>query len=138
MIEDDLETSLAWFVAHREELRETLGVKRIGLVEREDGFAYEVELHEPFEAVADSRGNLYGVDVYESEDLKLLMEEAVAQVHERGTIREQVNRHRQPIDIKAHVQEFLKPATVRHEERAVRPNDPCPCGSGRKFKKCCA
>jgi len=24
--------------------------------------------------------------------------------------------------------------------RALRPgrNDPCPCGSGRKFKKCCA
>jgi peptide deformylase len=28
---------------------------------------------------------------------------------------------------------------VRSEEdlRAARPNDPCPCGSGRKFKKCC-
>jgi hypothetical protein len=28
--------------------------------------------------------------------------------------------------------------TIRHEERRVGRNDPCPCGSGKKFKKCCA
>jgi len=27
--------------------------------------------------------------------------------------------------------------TVRHEAPKVGRNDPCPCGSGRKFKKCC-
>ena len=27
-------------------------------------------------------------------------------------------------------------ATVRREQTVGR-NDPCPCGSGRKFKKCC-
>lgn len=27
--------------------------------------------------------------------------------------------------------------TLRAEERKVGPNDKCPCGSGRKFKKCC-
>ncbi|MFC1526264.1 SEC-C metal-binding domain-containing protein [Candidatus Latescibacterota bacterium] len=27
--------------------------------------------------------------------------------------------------------------TVRHPVAAVGRNDPCPCGSGRKFKKCC-
>lgn len=28
--------------------------------------------------------------------------------------------------------------TLRNEgKRPARPNDPCPCGSGRKFKKCC-
>jgi preprotein translocase subunit SecA len=29
-----------------------------------------------------------------------------------------------------------KPATVRREGEKVRPNDPCPCGSGKKYKKC--
>ena len=29
-----------------------------------------------------------------------------------------------------------KPATVRREGDKVRPNDPCPCGSGKKYKKC--
>ncbi|MDR2190782.1 MAG: SEC-C domain-containing protein [Candidatus Peribacteria bacterium] len=23
------------------------------------------------------------------------------------------------------------------EHRKIRPNDPCPCGSGKKYKKCC-
>lgn len=27
--------------------------------------------------------------------------------------------------------------TLKREGRATRPNDPCPCGSGKKFKKCC-
>lgn len=28
--------------------------------------------------------------------------------------------------------------TVRHDSPKVGRNDPCPCGSGKKFKKCCA
>jgi len=28
-------------------------------------------------------------------------------------------------------------ATFRREEPKVGRNDPCPCGSGKKFKKCC-
>ncbi|MCU7959149.1 MAG: YchJ family protein [gamma proteobacterium symbiont of Bathyaustriella thionipta] len=28
-------------------------------------------------------------------------------------------------------------ATVRHEAGKVGRNDPCPCGSGKKYKKCC-
>lgn len=27
--------------------------------------------------------------------------------------------------------------TIRRETRKVYPNDSCPCGSGKKFKKCC-
>ena len=30
----------------------------------------------------------------------------------------------------------VKPAPIRKEKK-VGPNDPCPCGSGKKFKKCC-
>jgi preprotein translocase subunit SecA len=28
-------------------------------------------------------------------------------------------------------------AVIIPEKRKVRPNDPCPCGSGKKYKKCC-
>ncbi len=28
-------------------------------------------------------------------------------------------------------------STVKREEKKVYPNDPCPCGSGKKYKKCC-
>lgn len=31
----------------------------------------------------------------------------------------------------------VKPAPVRRSAPKVRPNDPCPCGSGRKHKRCC-
>ena len=31
-----------------------------------------------------------------------------------------------------------RPATFRREEPKVHRNDPCPCGSGKKHKKCCA
>ena len=30
-----------------------------------------------------------------------------------------------------------KPKTMRHQQPKVGRNDPCPCGSGKKYKKCC-
>ena len=37
----------------------------------------------------------------------------------------------------AGVKEQPKPAQVRRAEAKVGRNDPCPCGSGKKYKKCC-
>lgn len=34
--------------------------------------------------------------------------------------------------------DILGPRTVRLEGPKVGRNDPCPCGSGKKYKKCCA
>ena len=31
----------------------------------------------------------------------------------------------------------LAKAPVRRENKKVYPNDPCPCGSGKKYKQCC-
>ena len=31
-----------------------------------------------------------------------------------------------------------KAETIRREEPKVKRNDPCPCGSGKKYKQCCA
>ncbi len=33
--------------------------------------------------------------------------------------------------------QLVPPATQRHEGPKVGRNDPCPCGSGKKYKKCC-
>ena len=30
-----------------------------------------------------------------------------------------------------------KQSTIVHKDKKVYPNDPCPCGSGKKYKKCC-
>lgn len=32
--------------------------------------------------------------------------------------------------------EESRPTTVRREEKKIGRNDPCPCGSGKKYKKC--
>ena len=34
-------------------------------------------------------------------------------------------------------QSQVKQAPVRSAAKKVGPNDPCPCGSGKKYKKCC-
>jgi SWIM/SEC-C metal-binding protein len=31
----------------------------------------------------------------------------------------------------------MNPPTIRYDEDKVGRNDPCPCGSAKKFKKCC-
>ena len=31
----------------------------------------------------------------------------------------------------------LAKAPKKREDKKVYPNDPCPCGSGKKFKQCC-
>ena len=31
----------------------------------------------------------------------------------------------------------VKKVPVRNAAKKVGPNDPCPCGSGKKYKKCC-
>ena len=33
--------------------------------------------------------------------------------------------------------EFMKPKQARRETPKVGRNEPCPCGSGKKYKKCC-
>jgi uncharacterized protein len=32
---------------------------------------------------------------------------------------------------------FPPPTPTRYENRKVGRNEPCPCGSGKKFKRCC-
>ncbi len=42
----------------------------------------------------------------------------------------------EPEDI-SDVERLLNPPTVRIVEPKIRRNDPCPCGSGLKYKHCC-
>lgn len=47
-------------------------------------------------------------------------------------------RHEQVTAVGTQVQEELpEPETVRRIAPKIGRNDPCPCGSGRKYKKCC-
>ena len=33
--------------------------------------------------------------------------------------------------------EISKPETVRRQGKKIGRNEPCPCGSGKKYKQCC-
>ena len=37
----------------------------------------------------------------------------------------------------SHGEQEAKKPVIRKAEKKVGPNDPCPCGSGKKYKKCC-
>jgi len=41
-----------------------------------------------------------------------------------------------PEDITA-LEILLNPVKTKISEKKVRRNEPCPCGSGKKYKKCC-
>ncbi len=34
-------------------------------------------------------------------------------------------------------QTVVKKQPIRNAAKKIGPNDPCPCGSGKKYKKCC-
>ena len=43
------------------------------------------------------------------------------------------------IETQDHIESVVDPIceTIRREEPKVKRNDPCPCGSGKKYKQCC-
>ncbi len=49
---------------------------------------------------------------------------------------ENLNRPQKTVEHRGASAEDAKPATVRRDEKKVGRNDPCHCGSGKKFKKC--
>ncbi|MFQ5449595.1 MAG: preprotein translocase subunit SecA [Nitrospinaceae bacterium] len=51
-------------------------------------------------------------------------------------VEQNFNRRQQLVEHRGNDGEVSKPVTVRREEKKVGRNDPCPCGSGKKYKKC--
>ena len=55
-----------------------------------------------------------------------------------GTIRPCVEIEKLPLALRKAYRPMAIPPTPKQEIRKrVSRNDPCPCGSGAKFKKCC-
>ncbi|MBN1614836.1 MAG: preprotein translocase subunit SecA [Deltaproteobacteria bacterium] len=50
---------------------------------------------------------------------------------------ERIEEKRRQQYIMSRGEDTAAPATVRREGQKVGRNDPCPCGSGKKYKKCC-
>ncbi len=66
--------------------------------------------------------------------------EFVARFHEKGVhrIHHEIARFQRVEGVWYYVDgEFVAPKPRKHDAPKVGRNDPCPCGSGRKYKKCC-
>ncbi len=76
---------------------------------------------------------------YEDETLSLLLrvrpmrEQTVEELEEERRKRQEASL----ILIHGDEKEQSKPSTVKRTDDKIGRNDPCPCGSGKKYKKCC-
>jgi membrane protein YdbS with pleckstrin-like domain len=64
----------------------------------------------------------------------LLNPPARYRLHSWGQVR-QASDHRRGVFGRRYTEDPVSDAPAREE---IRRNDPCPCGSGRKYKRCCA
>ena len=104
-----------------DDLKQGIGLRAYG--QHDPVIAYKEEGFEMFQAMIEAIRQetvrrLFLVQVRKEQEIK---REKVAK--ETGTA--------------AATQTSVKKAPVRTKEKKVGPNDPCPCGSGKKYKKCC-
>ena len=51
--------------------------------------------------------------------------------------RQEVKRQKVAKETSTSSDQTVKKQPVRNKDKKVGPNDPCPCGSGKKYKNCC-
>lgn len=111
-----------------DQLREGIGLRGYG--QRDPLSEYKIEGFGMFEEMMgrvreDTVRTLFLVQVAEDDNLPKRRQQNFSLT--RGAVENTGSRSPEP----ARVQ------TVRRESRKVGRNEPCPCGSGKKYKKCC-
>ncbi|NDY43064.1 preprotein translocase subunit SecA [Dissulfurirhabdus thermomarina] len=105
-------------------LRDGIGLRGYGQVDPLN--EYRREGYEMFMAM---------VDAFREETLSLLLRIRPMKEREIESAEERQRRRQRRLSYSRG--EDQKPATVRRKEKKVGRNAPCPCGSGKKYKKCC-
>ncbi len=106
-------------------LREGIGLRGYG--QKDPLQEYKREGYEMFMAL---------VQRLKEETVNLLLRIRPLKESEIERLEEQRRRQQEEINY-SHGGEENKPKTVRRKGKKVGRNDPCPCGSGKKYKKCC-
>ena len=101
-----------------DDLKQGIGLRAYG--QHDPVIAYKEEGYELFQAM---------INAIREETIRRLFT-----VQLRPT--QEVKREKVAKEIQAVGTEPVKQKPVRKQEK-VGPNDPCPCGSGKKYKKCC-
>ncbi|MFP4104528.1 MAG: preprotein translocase subunit SecA [Phycisphaerae bacterium] len=114
------------------------GIGLRGYAEQDPKVAYKREgsrlFHEMMEGIRDKVTDM----IFK---VKLAPETQVSSVYEvTSTVHEQLQGYdhlSQSMEEQAQSTEQTKVQTIKRDMPKVGRNDPCPCGSGKKFKKCC-
>ena len=59
------------------------------------------------------------------------------QIASPNQVEEMKQKEQQDLTFSSHADESAPKQPVKRESEKVQRNDPCPCGSGKKYKKCC-
>jgi preprotein translocase subunit SecA len=111
------------WVAHLQDMdhmKEGIGLRAFG--QRDPLKEYQKEGFALFQEIMDRIGG---------ETLRMLFRLQLAK-----SAPEEMPRKKRNLNL-SHGNEGGGPVTVRRKEKKVGRNDPCPCGSGKKYKKCC-
>ena len=104
-----------------DDLKQGIGLRAYG--QHDPVIAYKEEGYEMFQAM---------IEAIRQETVRRLF---LVQVRKEQEIRRE--KVAKETGTAAATQTSVKKAPVRNKEKKVGPNDPCPCGSGKKYKKCC-
>ncbi len=100
-----------------DQLRQGVGLQAYG--QRDPLVEYKLSGYEMFDGMTDS---------IREDTLRLLFHVKVEQKVEREQVAKVTSTNKD---------DSAPKGPVRREEAKVYPNDPCPCGSGKKYKNCC-
>jgi len=100
-----------------DQLRQGIGLQAYG--QRQPIVEYKFQGYEMFNAM---------IDAIREDTVKLLMHVRIEQKVEREQVAKVTGTNKD---------DSLPNAPVRRASKKVMPNEPCPCGSGKKYKFCC-
>ena len=100
-----------------DQLRQGVGLQAYG--QRDPLVEYKLSGYEMFDGMTDS---------IREDTLRLLFHVKVEQKVEREQVAKVTSTNKD---------DSLPKGPVKREEAKIYPNDPCPCGSGKKYKQCC-
>lgn len=100
-----------------DQLRQGIGLQAYG--QRDPLVEYKMSGYDMFDVMTSN---------IREDTIKLLMHVRIEQKVEREQMAKVTGTNKDDTSVKA---------PVKREEKKVYPNDPCPCGSGKKYKQCC-
>ena len=104
-------------IADMDQLRQGIGLQAYG--QKDPLVEYKMSAYEMFDAMSAA---------IQEDTLKLLYHVSMEQKVEREEVAKVTGTNKD---------DSVQNAPQKREEKKIYPNDPCPCGSGKKYKQCC-